>query len=137
MANDHIADDRKKVRLIDANEFWNRLSHVVYDIFTVHEKNGQLTGTASVGYYTETIEEVLKQTKTVDAAPVVHAHWEDGCAIHNGKEVYKSIDCSHCNDIFKIESHDREYWKKRFKVCPFCGAIMDGERRTNEPEEPV
>jgi hypothetical protein len=70
MANDHIADDRKKVRLIDAHEFWNRLSHVVYDIFTVHEKNGQLTGTASVGYYTETIEEVLKQTKTVDAVEV-------------------------------------------------------------------
>jgi hypothetical protein len=57
--------------LIDANAFWNRLSHVVYDIFTVHEKDGQLTGTASVGYYTETIEEVLKQTKTVDAVEVV------------------------------------------------------------------
>lgn len=70
MANDHIADDRKKVRLVDAHEFWNRLSHVVYDIFTVHEKDGQLTGTASVGYYTETIEEVLKQTKTVDAVEV-------------------------------------------------------------------
>lgn len=70
MANDHIADDRKKVRLIDSHEFWNRLSHVVYDIFTVNEKDGQLTGTASVGYYTETIEEVLKQTKTVDAVEV-------------------------------------------------------------------
>lgn len=57
-------------RLIDSHEFWNRLSHVVYDIFTVHEKDGQLTGTASVGYYTETIEEVLKQTKTVDAVEV-------------------------------------------------------------------
>lgn len=58
-------------------------------------------------------------------AEVVHAEWLDGCAIHNGKEAYQSIDCSHCNDIFKIESHDREYWKKRFKVCPFCGAVMD------------
>lgn len=56
---------------------------------------------------------------------VVHGRWEDGYAIHNGKEAYQSIDCSHCNDIFKIESHDLEYWKKRFKVCPFCGAIMD------------
>jgi hypothetical protein len=64
---------------------------------------------------------------TVEAVPVVHAHWEDGCAMHNGKEVYKSIDCSNCNEIFKIESHDREYWKNRFKVCPFCGAIMDGD----------
>jgi Zn finger protein HypA/HybF involved in hydrogenase expression len=57
---------------------------------------------------------------------VVHAEWIDGCAIHNGKEVYKSIDCSHCEEVFKIESHDREYWKARFKVCPFCGAKMDG-----------
>lgn len=70
---------------------------------------------------------LIEDAPTVDAVPVIHAHWEDGCAIHNGKEVYKSIDCSHCNDIFKIESHDREYWKKRFKVCPFCGAVMDGD----------
>lgn len=62
-----------------------------------------------------------------DAVEVIHAHWEDGYAVHNGKEVYKSIDCSHCNDIFKIESEDREYWKERFKVCPFCGAVMDGD----------
>ena len=56
--------------------FWNRLQNVVYDIFTAHEKDGQLTGTASVGYYTETIQEVLKQTKTVDAVEVVHGRWE-------------------------------------------------------------
>jgi hypothetical protein len=60
-----------------------------------------------------------------DVVEVVHAHWEDGCAIHNGKEVYKSIDCSHCNEIFKTD--DRGYWKARFKVCPFCGAKMDGD----------
>ena len=75
--------------------------------------------------------EIMK-APTVDAVEVVHAHWVDGCAIHNGKEVYKSIDCSHCEEVFKIESHDREYWKNRFKVCPFCGAIMDGERREGE-----
>lgn len=67
------------------------------------------------------------EAPTVDAIPVVHAEWLDGCAIHNGKEVYQSIDCSHCNEVFKIESHDREYWKKRFKVCPFCGSYMRGE----------
>jgi hypothetical protein len=113
MANDHIADDRKKVRLIDATD---------ENIKAILEK---------VPYYPDEIWKFTAMTKrfpTVDAAPVVHAHWEDGCAIHNGKEVYKSIDCSHCNEIFKTE--DREYWKKRFKVCPFCGAIMDGERRT-------
>lgn len=75
-------------------------------------------------YPSGVVRRAIDNAPTVDAAPVVHAHWEDGCAIHNGKEVYKSIDCSHCNEIFKTE--DREYWKKRFKVCPFCGAIMDG-----------
>jgi hypothetical protein len=60
------------------------------------------------------------------AIEVVHGQWLDGCAVDNyGKEVYDSIDCSVCEEIFKIESHDREYWKSRFKVCPFCGAIMD------------
>ena len=71
-------------RLIDANEFRNRLSHVVYDFFEVHTNDCKLTNTASVGYCTETIEEVLKQTKTVDAVEVVRCkdckHWSDGVA---------------------------------------------------------
>lgn len=69
----------------------------------------------------------LVSSPTVDAVEVVHAHWEDGYAKDNqGNIVYTSIDCSHCNDIFKTD--DREYWKKRFKVCPFCGAFMDVKR---------
>ena len=71
-------------------------------------------------------KELIRRQPTVDARPVVHGQWLDGCAIHNGKEVYKSIDCSVCEEVFKIESHDREYWKKRFKNCPFCGSQMDG-----------
>ena len=73
------------------------------------------------------IEEVLNACPTVDAVEVVHGQWLDGHAVdHTGKKVYDSIDCSVCEEIFKIESHDREYWKGRFKVCPFCGAVMDG-----------
>ncbi len=53
-------------RLVNANEFGNRLSHVVYDFFDTEPGN-----VAKVGYYTKTIQEVLKQTKTVDAVPVV------------------------------------------------------------------
>ena len=71
------------------------------------------------------VRKFIENAPTVDAVEVVHAHWEDGCAIHNGKEVYKSIDCSNCNEIFKTD--DRECWKARFKVCPFCGAKMDGD----------
>ena len=97
-------------RLIDANAFWNRLSHVVYDIFTVHEKDGQLTGTASVGYYTETIEEVLKQTKTVDAMEVVRCK--------DCKHYYYSAYAMRC-----VCDFDKKEWDKD----DFCSY---GERRT-------
>lgn len=100
-------------RLIDANEFMRKL-----------EKQFLLLKQGEIGEVN--ISLLMVAMPTVDAVEVVHAHWEDGCAIHNGKEVYKSIDCSHCEGVFKIESHDREYWKERFKVCPFCGALMDG-----------
>ena len=123
MANDHIADDRKKVRLIDANEFWNRLSHVVYDIFTVHEKDGQLTGTASVGYYTETIEEVLKQTKTVDAVEVVRCK--------DCKHFYQSMSSERDGRCVQFGTYDTD---PSVYLTDFCSY---GERRTNEPEKPV
>lgn len=56
----------------------------------------------------------------------VHGHWNDGYGLDSkGNKLYDSIDCSVCEDIFKIPSYDREYWKERFKYCPFCGAIMD------------
>ena len=64
---------------------------------------------------------------TVDAVEVVHAHWEDGYAVHNGKITYHSIDCSHCQGVFKAKSKaDVEQWKEQFVHCPFCGAKMDG-----------
>ena len=64
---------------------------------------------------------------TVDAVEVVHAEWLDGWGVNRvGEKAYDSIDCSHCEEIFKIESRTREYWKARFKACPFCGAKMDG-----------
>ncbi len=70
---------------------------------------------------------VIQNCPTVDAVEVVHGRWEDGCAMHNGKVVYHSIDCSVCQGVFKADSRETaEYWKERFKVCPFCGAIMDG-----------
>lgn len=70
-------------------------------------------------------KEIVDKAPTVDAVPVVHGHWEDGWGEdYYGNIAYKSIDCSNCNEIFKTD--DREYWKNRFKVCPFCGAIMDG-----------
>ena len=110
-------------RLIDANAFWNLLQQVVYDIFTVHEQDGKLTGTASVGYYTETIREVLKQTPTVDAVEVVHGHWVSLTECANA-----GVYCSVCNK--KVYKEDYAWCNRKNKLrsnyCPNCGAKMDG-----------
>ena len=59
---------------------------------------------------------------------VAHGRWIDSYAVDsNGKKVYDSIDCSVCEEVYKIETHDREYWKGRFKQCFCCGAKMDEE----------
>ena len=102
-------------RLIDANEFWNRLQNVVYDVFTIHENEGNISKTASVGYYTTTIAEVLKQTKTVDAVEVVHGRW-----CWQGK--FRA--CSKCGSYVEFtETLGASFWK----FCPYCGATMDLE----------
>ena len=72
---------------------------------------------------------VCKQFKDrTNYVEVVHAHWEDGYAMDNqGNITYRSIDCSNCQGVFKAKSRaEVEPWKERFKVCPFCGALMDG-----------
>ena len=98
-------------RLIDANELIDEYEHFAY-----------------LEFIGKDFLDSLKDAPTVDAVEVVHAVWDDGYAIdRDGNIVYKSIDCSNCFEYFKIESHDREYWKERFKVCPFCGAKMDGD----------
>lgn len=101
------------MRLIDAD----RALEIVRDQSIAHPNAYHLTNYATL---------ILREAPTVDAAEVVHAEWLDGAAI-NGKEIYKSIDCSNCEEVFKIESETREYWKARFNVCPFCGARMDGK----------
>ena len=102
-------------RLIDANAFWNLLQQVVYDVFTVHEHDGKLNGTASVGYYTETIQEVLKQTPTVDAVEVVHGF---STCDHDS-----AFECSVCG----WSDWDTLTGDGKYNYCPNCGAKMDGD----------
>ena len=114
-------------RLIDANVL-KVLFDVRYDTAFIQERtrenkdqwNGYCTG---INWGRNTIA----SAPTVDAVEVVHAEWLDGSGMsRDGSIVYESIDCSHCKEVFKIESETREYWKDRFGVCPFCGAVMDG-----------
>ena len=71
---------------------------------------------------------LVERMPTLDVVTEIHGYWIDGYGMDNsGKKTYDSIDCSECDSIFKIESHDRAYWKERFGWCPFCGAKMDGD----------
>ena len=74
---------------------------------------------------TNSILEAIYEAPTVDAAPVVHAHWEEWWPpkhmILTGEEMLYV--CSACTAKYSdIEN-------KRY--CPWCGAIMDEERKDN------
>ena len=65
----------------------------------------------------------------MEAEPVVHGYWIDSySADHMGRIIEHSIDCSVCENVFKDDSREVvKRWTERFKVCPFCGARMDGD----------
>lgn len=111
-------------RLIDANYLKDRL-------WFLFRWAGQLPCSEEDKRTQQTIKKCIAEVDkipTMDAVPVVHGEWLDGWAVdqRTGDKVYDSIDCSVCEEVFKIESHDREYWKGRFKRCFCCGAVMDG-----------
>ena len=71
---------------------------------------------------------LMEDAPTVDAVPVVYGYWIDSTSVdHIGRITEHSIDCSVCDSVFKDDSREVvKHWKERFKVCPFCGAKMDG-----------
>lgn len=58
------------------------------------------------------LEDYIENAPTVDADPVVHAHWNE--------DAYGFYSCSACG----YEWDDAEY---KSKYCPECGAKMDKE----------
>lgn len=81
------------MRLIDAEELMYELDEQVYmqvDDFSI-------------------IEKVVRASPTIEAKPVVHAHWEE---IANGFMV-----CSHCKE--SVEEN------RKYSYFPICGAQMD------------
>lgn len=61
----------------------------------------------------------LEQLPAEDAKPVVHARWQGVSPFVDTEE------CSNCR--YNIQSEELET-----PYCPWCGAIMDGERRDSE-----
>ena len=64
--------------------------------------------------------EVIDNAPTIEAKPIVHAHWEKwGC---------EGTVCSNCYGRVLYECDEQE---KKSKYCPHCGATMDGKENDN------
>ena len=91
------------MRLIDAEEFQKFI-----------EKQDE-----SADYTIYHFEEWLEQQPTIEAKPVVHAHWLEQI-IDGGQELM----CSNCGEYALMND---EFYSEFSKYCPYCGAPMDEE----------
>lgn len=68
------------------------------------------------------IEEAIKNAPTVEAKPVVHAHWT------GSNRTY----CSHCERSY-MDVADADSWESSDipDFCPYCGAKMDEKENDN------
>lgn len=65
----------------------------------------------------EGLFELIDEAPTIEAKPVVHAHWEEvrkGCHI-----------CSNCKVKASLTSDEYDYMEDLSDYCPCCGAQMD------------
>ena len=80
------------------------------------------------------IKQAIDEQPTVDAVPVVHAHWNCIENVVSYEGTFDAYECSHCHKCFLddlCENNGSDYVdaKKDFKYCPFCGAKMDGDQK--------
>jgi len=84
----------------------------------IAERYGCNNGSA-LGHHSGAADCIASEIATllaVDAVPVVHARWQGVSPFVDTEE------CSNCR--YNIQSEELET-----PYCPWCGAIMDGERR--------
>lgn len=75
------------------------------------------------------VAEIVGGIPTVEAEPVVHAHWED---VYGGKYANQRYRCSRCKKKaqYRLERDLLLSWKEVQELtprCPYCGAHMDEE----------
>ena len=114
-------------RLIDANAFQfepDPVDNIMNGVLFM----GRATGKTLMQVQC-CLRAMIDNAPTVDAVEVVHGYWIDGYNVdHLGRIIEHSIDCSVCDSVFKDDSRAVvKHWKEQFKVCPFCGAKMDGD----------
>ena len=60
------------------------------------------------------VVETIFNASTVEAKPVVHAHWR-GSKFAESMGIYGVVGCSNCD----------KNGSKYYRYCPYCGAQMD------------
>ena len=65
----------------------------------------------------------LSVAPTIEAKPVVHAHWIEQI-IDGGQELM----CSNCGEYALMND---EFYSEFSKYCPYCGAQMDEKENDN------
>ena len=65
----------------------------------------------------EDILVALEEAPTIEAKPVVRAHWEE---VREGRHI-----CSNCKVKASLTSDEYDYMEDLSDYCPHCGAQMD------------
>ena len=71
----------------------------------------------------ECVERSIRNAPTIEAKPVVHAHWTGSNGTH----------CSHCERSY-MDVADADSWESSDipDFCPYCGATMDSSEAKDE-----
>ena len=116
MANDHIADDGKKARLIDADAFIEDIKTENMNLYLDGMK-----GTPRPRSELYDIIDRINEQPTVDAVEVKHGRWEKHWC-DNSMIGHEFEECSECG-CSMLDTN--QFWDSNY--CPNCGAKMDGD----------
>lgn len=109
------------MRLIDADDLLKAFEALELMSGEYAESFTNMAGSRSMEI--ECAKDYIDNAKTIDAVPVVHAHW-----VPCEDEYEDEYKCSACGGTqFFAMTPQNEGWE----YCPHCGAKMD-ERKTNE-----
>lgn len=100
------------MRLIDADALISKLEHILNNYTSSRVRR------LVVGAIISMLKEEY-QTPTIDAEPVIHAHW-----IENRDQSELQLICNQCSYDYIEADPD---CKERHNFCPHCGAKMDEE----------
>ena len=111
------------MRLIDADKLMKYLESIFNEHKAESSQDGHnddpfVDGESSAMH---NVFEAISEQPTVDAQPVVHAHWiDEELELGEDFSIYK---CSNCGEEFQLMDgtpNDNDY-----DYCPHCGARMD------------